>query len=448
MVRILQSKHRDSPNDRRPYNLPRPGARRCAGAACGSECVNKVGFEVTLPSRRTEVAVPFVDLARQHRPIAGELRSAFDRVLGASAFILGEEVALFESQFAEYCGVSDCVGVASGTAALTIMLQAAGIGPGDEVIMPAHTFIASVLAVLHAGAKPVCVDVEYGSGLIDPAAVQAAIGPSTAAILAVHLYGQVCAMDELRELADRHGLALFEDAAQAHGASYRGRRAGGLGHAAAFSFYPSKNLGAMGDGGAICTDDVELATRARQFRDLGRDVAGAHVLPGYNERLDGLQAAILRAKLRYLDDWIVARRALAAEYRSRLDGRVQLLSESSGSPCTYHLFPVKVSDRGALGTELADRGVATGVHYSISVPDHPALLGQRLAPESVPIARDWAARELSLPIFPGMSQHELEHVADSVSLWLTREAASSVRAVVPNINQGRVRGRALGAVTP
>ena len=204
--------------------------------------------------------VPFVDLARQHAAIADGLKAAFDRVMTSSAFVLGEEVERFEAEFAAYCGVRHCVGVASGTAALTIMLKAAGVGPGDEVIVPAHTFIASALAVHHAGAVPVYVDVDRGSGLIDPEMVDAAIGSRTVAVLAVHLYGQACAIEPLQTLADRHGLMVFEDAAQAHGATYRGARAGGLGHAAAFSFYPSKNLGALGDGGAICTDDDALAS--------------------------------------------------------------------------------------------------------------------------------------------------------------------------------------------
>ena len=198
--------------------------------------------------------VPFVDLARQHAPIADELRQAYNRVVGSSAFVLGDEVERFEAEFASYCGADHCVGVGSGTAALTIMLQAAGVGAHDEVIVPAHTFIATALAVRHAGAIPVYVDVDYGTGLIEHDAVEAAIGPATVAVLAVHLYGQVCAMDPLRALAERHGLLLLEDAAQAHGATYRGTRAGSLGHAAAFSFYPSKNLGALGDGGAICTE--------------------------------------------------------------------------------------------------------------------------------------------------------------------------------------------------
>ncbi len=358
------------------------------------------------------IPVPFMDLARQHAPLAGELRDAFDRVLGASAFILGEEVERFEAEFAAYCKVRHCVGVGSGTAALTIMLKAAGIGAGDEVIVPAHTFIATALAVLHAGATPVCVDVEHGTGLIDHEAARAAIGPRTAAILPVHLYGQVCAMEPLRALADRHGLAIFEDAAQAHGATYNGARAGSLARAAAFSFYPSKNLGALGDGGAICTDDGELALRARGLRDLGRSARGVHVVAGYNERLDGLQAALLRVKLPHLDSWNAARRKLAFQYRERLDGLVELLDERADSPCTFHLFPVRLSDRDAVAAQLASRGVASGIHYPVAIPDQPPLASLREADALA--ARDWAARELSLPIFPELTADELDIVAGAI----------------------------------
>jgi dTDP-4-amino-4,6-dideoxygalactose transaminase len=364
-----------------------------------------------------------MDLARQHAPLAGDLRAAFDRVLESSGFILGEEVERFELEFAGYCDVEHCVGVASGTAALTIMLEAAGIGRGDEVIVPAHTFIASALAVVHAGATPVYVDVERGTGLIDPTLIEAAIGPSTAAILVVHLYGQACAMDPLQELADRHGLPLLEDAAQAHGATYRGKRAGGLGRAAAFSFYPSKNLGALGDGGAICTNDGALAARARQLRDLGRGDSPEHVVAGYNERLDGLQAALLRAKLPYLDEWNAARRRVADRYRALLQG-VELLKESADSPCIYHLFPVRVADRDALAAELRSCGIATGVHYSPSVPEqHP--LCQPEASRLWPASGEWAASELSLPIFPVMTDAQITLVADRVNGWSSGQPEES-----------------------
>src|SRR5919206_1709023 len=308
--------------------------------------------------------IPFVDLARQHEPIAAELRAAFDRVLGASSYILGEEVARFEDEFAAYCGVRHCVGVASGTAALTIAARAAGIGPGDEVIVPAHTFIASALGLVHAGAVPVFCDVDPGTGLIDPAAAESAVSPRTTAILAVHLYGQMADMDAIDSLARRNGLIVLEDAAQAHGATYRDARAGSFGAAAAFSFYPSKNLGALGDGGAICTNDSHIAEQARRWRNLGQLGKGDHAVLGYNERLDGLQAALLRVKLPQLDRWNANRRERAAEYREALDGTLRMVEERPESPSVFHLFPVRVDDRDEVSERLAEAGVATGVHYS------------------------------------------------------------------------------------
>ena len=236
---------------------------------------------------------------------------------------------------------------------------------------------------------PVCVDVERGSGLIDPEAVAAAIGPRTAAILAVHLYGQACSMEPLRALADHHCLLLLEDAAQAHGATYRGDMVGSLGHAAAFSFYPSKNLGALGDGGAICTDDEGLADRARQLRDLGRDAdSGRTALRGYNERLDGLQAGFLRTKLAHLDEWTHARRAIAAEYRDRLADDVELLEEAPESPCTYHVFPIRVRSRDRVRRALGRQRVTAAVHYPLTLPDQPCIA------QSLPIVLGRYAREI------------------------------------------------------
>jgi dTDP-4-amino-4,6-dideoxygalactose transaminase len=359
-----------------------------------------------------QITVPFMDLRRHHAPLEAALRGAFERVLDESSFILGEEVERFEARFAEACGVRHCVGVNSGTAALTIMLQAAGIGAGDEVIVPAHTFIATALAVVHAGAQPVPVDVEAGTGLIDPAAAAAAVGPRTAAILPVHLYGPVCAMDELLSLAERNGLALFEDAAQAHGATYRDMPAGSFGRAAAFSFYPSKNLGALGDGGAICSNNDDLVDAARRLRDLGRLHDGEHHLAGYNERLDGMQAAFLSVKLDHLPAWNQARRSIAARYRESVRD-IELLEEKPESPCIYHLFPIRVDDRDWLAGRLRVQGIPTGVHYSCALTDHPAL--QELAHVDAPNARDWAARELSLPLFPELRPAELDAVVEAVN---------------------------------
>src|SRR3954452_374377 len=293
-------------------------------------------------------SIPFVDLGRQHGPIQDDLRAAFERVLGASSYILGEEVARFEEEFAAYCGVRHCVGVASGTAALTIATHAAGIRPGDEVIVPAHTFIASALGLAHAGAVPVFCDVDPGTGLIDPDAAAAVVTARPTAILAVHLYGQIADMDGIEAVAKRNGLTVLEDAAQAHGACSPRRRAGPFGAAAAFSFYPSKNLGALGDGGAICTNDEGVAQQARRWRNLGQLGKGDHALLGYNERLDGLQAALLRVKLPHLDDWNSKRQARAGEYRASLDGQLRLLEEREESPSIFHLFPIRVVDRDGM----------------------------------------------------------------------------------------------------
>jgi dTDP-4-amino-4,6-dideoxygalactose transaminase len=389
------------------------------------------------------VNVPFVDLARQHGPIAGELRAAFERVLASGRFVLGAELEQFESEFAAYCQSSHCVGVGSGTAALILLLRAAGVDRGDEVIVPAHTFVATALAVMHAGAIPVCVDVEPATGLIDIDAVRAAIGPRTAAIIAVHLYGGMCRMDELGALAAKAGLALFEDAAQAHGATLDQRRAGSLGRAAAFSFYPSKNLGALGDGGAICTDDPELAASARRLRDLGRQ-DGSHVVAvaGFNERLDPLQAAFLRVKLKHLDRWNRARRLAAAAYCERLAPFVELTAATPRSEPVHHLFAIRVHDRNRVAERLRAAGVETGVHYPVALADQPSL--QTLASADVPVARDWAARELSLPMFVGISGKELKLVGDAVEKLaaaglLARAANAGATSAPPSRQPPRAR---------
>ena len=373
--------------------------------------------------RPAAASVPFVALGRHHLPVAAELQAAFDRVLGASAFVLGAEVSAFEAEFAAYCGVEHCVGVGSGTAALSIALLAAGIGPGDEVIVPGHTFIASALGVVHAGATPVFCDVDDATGLIDPRSAAAAITPRTAAILPVHLYGQVCDMAAINELARLHSLFVLEDAAQAHGATLGERRAGALGGAGAFSFYPSKNLGALGDGGAICTDDASVAERARMLRNLGQPRKGEHVEVGFNERLDGLQAALLRVKLPHLDASNAARQRAAAAYRAALDGRVGLLGERDESPCVYHLFPIRLADRDGAAAFLEREGVATGVHYSPAAHAHAAWDGVLTPPaEPLAVADAWAREELSLPMFGELEQDEIQRVLEACDHWLRRSA--------------------------
>lgn len=365
--------------------------------------------------------MPFNSLQRQHAALANELADTVARVIGASEFILGPEVSLFEQDFAEYCGVEHCVGVGSGTAALTIALIAAGIVPGDEVIVPGHTFISSALSVVHAGATPVFCDVDTPRGVIDPEAAAAAVTTRTSAILAVHLYGRMCEMTRLQALADRHGLALIEDAAQAHGAQFMGRRAGGFGLAAAFSFYPSKNLGALGDAGAISTNDPGLASRARRLRDVGRSETGAHEAAGFNERLDTLQAAVLRIKLRHLDEWNERRRMLAAAYQQRLPKSVVTANESSGCLDAVHLFPLRIAKRDVTRALLGDRGIETKVHYSPMLADQPALRSYQRSEASLDEARAWASEELSLPLFPELSLEELDWVAHAVTHASSRD---------------------------
>jgi len=369
--------------------------------------------------------VRFVALDRQHARIKDELNHAFDRLLGSSAFTLGAEVEAFEAEFAEYCEVAHCVGVASGTAALALTLEAWGIGPGDEVIVPAHTFIASALAAAHVGATPVLCDVDAGTGLIDPDAARAAIGPRTAAIVAVHLYGQMCDMAAIEAIAKPNGLLVLEDAAQAHGARFQGRRAGSIGLAGAFSFYPSKNLGALGDGGAVCTNDEVLAARLRRLRNLGQRAKGEHVELGYNERLDGLQAALLRVKLPHLDAWNDARRAHAARLRELLAPEVTLLEERADSPCIYHLFPARFANRDHVAAILRARDIETGVHYAPAVHGHPAMGGCAVVHGELPAAEAWAAEELSLPMHPDLRTDEIERVAEAVHTAISVPTARS-----------------------
>jgi dTDP-4-amino-4,6-dideoxygalactose transaminase len=360
--------------------------------------------------------VRFAALDLQHAPLKEQLRSAFDRLLESSAFTLGAEVEGFETEFAPYCDVEHCVGVSSGTAALTLMLRAYNIGPGDEVIVPAHTFIASALAVAHVGATPVLCDVLDGTGLIDPDAARAAVGPRTSAIIAVHLYGQACDMDALDAFAGPRGLLVLEDAAQAAGARYRGRRVGSLGAAAGFSFYPGKNLGALGDGGAICTNDSLLATRLRRLRNLGQRAKGEHVELGYNDRLDGLQAALLRVKLDHLDEWNAARHARAEDYWELLSPTVRVLEERPESPCIYHLFPARFENREEMAALLSEAGIETGVHYARAIHQHSAWGGQVLRYGDLPVAEAWAAEELSLPMHSDLTRLEIERVANEIEV--------------------------------
>jgi dTDP-3-amino-3,4,6-trideoxy-alpha-D-glucose transaminase len=357
-------------------------------------------------------AVPFVDLSRALAPIEAELAEAVTATVGRGDYILGEAVERFEAAFAAYVGVPHAIGVGSGTAALTIATRATGLRPGDEVIVPGHTYIASALGVLHAGARPVFCEVERSSGLIDLDHAASLVGPATAAVLPVHLYGQCCDLQALSDFADRHGLALIEDAAQAHGARWHGTAAGSVA-TSAFSFYPSKNLGALGDGGIVCTTDANVAASARQLRNLGQRGKGEHVVAGYNERLDTIQAAALAVKLPHLDGWNDSRRRAASIYRDRLEGVVGMVEERPGAEDVHHLFPIRVGDREALAAGLAEAGIGTGVHYPLPAHRQPPLLNGE-TPPALPEAEAWAAEELSLPIFAEMTDDEVERVCDAL----------------------------------
>ena len=367
-------------------------------------------------------SVPFVDLARQHGPLKNELAAAVGAVLERGDFILGDAVAEFEQSFADYLGVSHAVGVGSGTAALSIALRASGVGPGDQVIVPAHTYVASALAVLHAGAEPVLCDVERETGLIDLESAAAAVGPRTAAIVVVHLYGQPASVAGARELADARGLMVLEDSAQAHGAAIGGRRAGSLGDAAGFSFYPSKNLGAAGDAGLIATDDAALAAAARRWRNLGQAEKGEHLEPGFNSRLHTVQAAVLNRKLPFLDEWNRRRREAAGWYRDRLDPGLEPLAERPGFEDVFHLFPVRVpggaEERDRVRSELASAGIGTGIHYWPPLHRQPPLRAVSATPVPLAEAEGWASEELSLPIFPGITESEVESVCRALEVAL------------------------------
>ena len=357
--------------------------------------------------------LPLFDLARQWPELRDEALEVFERIAAAGAFSLGEELRLFEDEFAAFCGAGHCVGVADGTVAIELALRAVGAGPGTEVITVAHTFVATVEAIAATGATPVLVDVEEATRCIDPDAAAGAVTERTAAIVPVHLYGRVAPVDALRA----HGVPIVEDTAQAHGALHDGRRAGSLGTAGTFSFYPTKNLGALGDGGAVVTDDGELAATVRSLRHHGSapEDANRHVLPGGTARLDNLQAALLRLKLRRLDEQNEQRRAAAALYRERLAGLPLTLppEEGHGATSVYHLFVVEVAERDRVRAAMNGDGIGAGVHYPTPVHLQPAW--SHLAPPGgLPASERLAAEVLSLPVFPGIEDAEVDRVCDSL----------------------------------
>ncbi|MBN1283786.1 MAG: DegT/DnrJ/EryC1/StrS family aminotransferase [Anaerolineae bacterium] len=358
-----------------------------------------------------KLQVPFVDLKAQRATIKDELDAAIENVIANTAFILGPDVAKFEEAFAAFCGTKYAVGLDSGTSALELALRAFDIGPGDEVITAANTYIATALAISYVGATPVLVDIHPETYNINVDLIEDAITERTKAIMPVHLYGQPADMDPILAIADKHGLIVIEDSAQAHGARYKGKRAGSIGHAAGFSFYPAKNLGAYGDGGAVTTNDPTVADKLRMLRDYGQTKKYHHQIQGFNRRLDTLQAAILRVKLQYLDEWNAARRAHAQRYHELLaDVEAHLPVVPDFAEPVWHLYVVRVEDRDGMRAHLAENGVGTGIHYPIPIHLQPAYAELGLKEGAFPVTEEYAKQLLSLPMYPEISPELIEHV--------------------------------------
>lgn len=363
--------------------------------------------------------VPFVDLQAQHQPIREELMQAMMSVIDRTNFILGDEVTHFEREFAEYCGVQHAIGVDNGLSGLKLALDAYGIGEGDEVIVPANTFIATAAAVSFVNARPVLVDIAPDTYAIDPDLIEKAITPRTKAIIPVHLYGIMADMDRILEIAKKHNLIVIEDACQAHGAYYKGKRAGSMGHAAAFSFYPAKNLGAAGDGGAVVTNDPEIADKIKVLRNCGSKVKYEHVAAPYNHRLDTLHAAILRIKLRHLDKWNEMRRSRAALLNEALrDSGVITPTAPEDTVPVWHLYVIRTEQREALRAYLTEQGIGVAMHYPIPIhlQAYYADLGYKEG--DFPVTEQYAKQILSLPMYAEMTDEAVAYVADHVKRFV------------------------------
>ena len=359
--------------------------------------------------------IPFVDLKAQYHNIKPEIDAAIANVLESGQFVLGQDVAAFEKEFAAYCQVRHAVGVNSGTSALHLALLAAGVGPGHEVITVPFTFVATVAAIVYTGARPVFVDIEPSSLTIDVNQVEAAITPRTKAIIPVHLYGQPADMDPILDIARRRGLVVIEDAAQAHGAEYKGRRVGSLGDLGCFSFYPGKNLGAYGESGAITTDNPDYFYTINMLRDWGAEHKYQCILKGYNYRMEGIQGAILRVKLRHLEKWTEARQAHAARYGEFLaDGPVVLPVEMSYARHVYHIYAVRTPHRDALRQALHTQGIQTGVHYPIPVHLQPAYADLGYNVNDFPCSEQAAREMCSLPMYAELQESELRCIAKCI----------------------------------
>jgi len=375
----------------------------------------------------SNVKIPYLDLKAQYRSIKPEIDAALERVLDSCQFVLGPEVAAFEQDFARCCGTSECIALNSGTSALHLALLAAGVGPGDEVVTVPFTFVASVAAVEYAGAKPVLVDIDPRSFTMDPAAIESAITSRTKAILPVHLYGQPADMDPIMEVARRHGLVVIEDAAQAHGAKYKGKPVGSIGDLACFSFYPGKNLGAYGEGGAVTTNNVDFVRTIRMLRDWGQDRKYHHLLRGFNYRMEGFQGSVLGVKLRHLEAWTEARRRIAEQYNQLLANcDVETPEEMPWAHHVYHVYTLRIEDRDGMQSALAEQGIQTGIHYPIPAHLQPAYADLNYRTGSFPHAEAAAKQVLSLPLYPELSDQAVTEVAAAVA----RAAANRTQPMV------------------
>ena len=364
--------------------------------------------------------IPFLDLKAQHEPLRAELLAAFDEVLTSCAFAGGPFVAKFEQDFAAFCGSAHAIGVGNGTDALWFSLLALGVGPGDDVITVPATFMATAEAITYCGARPVFVDVDAKTATMDPALLEKAITPRTKAIIPVHLYGQVADMDPILEIARRHKLFVIEDACQAHGATYKGRMAGSMGDAGCFSFYPGKNLGALGEGGAVVTNNSELAKKIQMLRDHGQSRKYCHSMIGWNGRMDGIQGAALRIKLRHLAKWNEARRAHASHYNRLLAGidGWETPFESPHGSHVYHIYAVRLAGRDGLIDAMAEKGIACGIHYPVPIHRQEAYASLNLADGTYPNAERLAREVVSLPMYPELTSAQVEYIASEVRLWM------------------------------
>lgn len=360
------------------------------------------------------MSIPFLDLGAQTRELRDELNEALARVLDSGWYLLGDELAAFEREYAQFSGAAHCVGVANGLDALHLCLKAMGIGPGDEVLVPSNTFIATWLAVTYAGATPIPVEPDEHTYNIDPVRIEAAITSRTRAIIPVHLYGHPADLDPILEIAKRHSLWVLDDAAQAHGARYKGKRIGGLADATSWSFYPGKNLGALGDGGAVTTNDQDLADRVRVLQNYGSRVKYVHEVTGFNSRLDEIQAAVLRTKLKCLDEWNTRRSAIAAQYLESLSGTDLVLPQvASWADSVWHLFVVRSAQRDALQENLRAAGIQTLIHYPIPPHLQGAYRDLGLQEGSLPISEAIHRQVLSLPIGPHLSHEEVANTVQA-----------------------------------